>query len=181
MAKTVACVLVNSRRLDYTNYVLYCTTKLQRVQNTLARVVTNTRRAEHIHPVLASLHWLPIKYRIDYKVATLGYKSRSTGSPAYHLPYVSDYMPTRQLRSSTQLLLVKPPVRTEIARRAFSQAAPAAWNSLPHEIRNERHTDDSGQFYELTTTDWLSSTDHVTVRSTNRLLHVDLRSVTKYI
>jgi hypothetical protein len=140
MAKTVACALVNSR-LDYANSVMYGTstantTKLQRVQNTFTRVVTNTRRAEHIHPVLASLHWLPIKYRIDYKVATLAYKIRSTGSPAYLLPSVSDYMPTRQLRSSTQLLLVKPPVRIESARRVFSQAAPAVWNSLPHETRN---------------------------------------------
>ena len=59
--------------------------------NTLARVVTNTRRAEHIHPVLASLHWLPIKCRIDYKVATLVYNIRSTGRPAYLLPSVSDY------------------------------------------------------------------------------------------
>ncbi len=140
MAKTVACALVNSR-LDYANSVLYSTTtanitKLQRVQNTLARVVTNTRRAEHIHPVLASLHWLPINYRIDFKVATLAYKIRSTGSPAYLLSSVSDYMPTRHLRSSTQLLLVKPPVKTEIARRSFSQAAPAVWNSLPHAIRS---------------------------------------------
>ena len=41
------------------------------MQNTLARVVTYTKRAEHIHPVLESLHWLLINYRIDYKVATL--------------------------------------------------------------------------------------------------------------
>src|SRR5208282_2901232 len=85
MAKTVGCALVNSR-LNYANSVLYGTTtanitKLQCVQNTLARVVTNTRRAEHIHPVLASLHWLPVNYRIDYKVATLVYKIRSAGSP----------------------------------------------------------------------------------------------------
>jgi hypothetical protein len=79
---------------------------------------------------------LPINYRIDYKVATLAYKIRSTGSPAYLLSSVSDYMPTRHLRSSTQLLLVKPPVKTEIARRSFSQAAPAVWNSLPHAIRS---------------------------------------------
>ena len=57
MAKTVACALVNSR-LDYANSVM-CgtstanTTKLQGVQNTFTRVVTNTRCAEHIHPVLA--------------------------------------------------------------------------------------------------------------------------------
>ena len=115
---------------------------IQRQQTSLnynacrTRVVTNTRRAEHIHPVLASLHWLPINYRIDYKVAILAYKIRSTGSPAYLLSFVSDYMPTRHLRSSTQLLLVKPPVKTEIGRRSFSQTTPAVWNSLPHAIRS---------------------------------------------
>jgi len=139
MAKTVASALVNSR-LDYANSVLYNTSsvnmlKLQRVQNSLARVVTYTKRVEHIHPVLHQLHWLPINYRINYKVATLAYKVRSTGSPAYLLPSVSDYVPTRNLRSSSQYLLNVPVVRTQIARRAFSHAAPSVWNNLPVDIR----------------------------------------------
>jgi len=64
--------------------------KLQRVQNSLARAVTYTKRVEHSRPVLYRLHWLPINYRINYKVATLAYKVRSTGSPAFLLPSVSD-------------------------------------------------------------------------------------------
>jgi len=78
MAKTVASALVNSR-LDYANSVLYDTSsvnmlKLQRVQKSLARVVTYMKCIEHIHPVLHQLHWLPINYHINYKVATLAYK-----------------------------------------------------------------------------------------------------------
>jgi hypothetical protein len=139
MVRTVASALVNSR-LDYANSVLYNTSsgnmlKLQRVQNALARVVTYTKRVEHIHPVLHQLHWLPIKYRIDYKVATLAYKVRSTGHPTYLLPLVCDYAPTRNLRSSAQYLLNVPAVRTQTARRAFSQAAPSVWNDLPVDIR----------------------------------------------
>ncbi len=139
MAKTVASALVNSR-LDYANSVLYNTSsgnlsKLQRVQNSLARVVTYTKRAEHIHPVLHHLHWLPINYRINYKVATLAYKVRSTGSPSYLLPLVSDYVPTRNLRSSSQYLLNVPASRTQTARRAFSHSAPTVWNELPVDIR----------------------------------------------
>jgi len=69
-------VLVNSR-LDYANSVLYNTRsvnklKLQRVQNSLARVVSYTNSVEHIHPVLHQLHWLPINYRINYKVCDTG-------------------------------------------------------------------------------------------------------------
>jgi hypothetical protein len=140
MAKTVACALVNSR-IDYANSALYGTSasnilKLQRVQNSLARVVAQVKRFDHIHPVLHDLHWLPIKYRIDYKVATLTYKIKSTGSPVYLLPSVSDYIPTRHLRSSSQLLLSKPAVRTQTAGRAFSQAAPSVWNDLPADIRS---------------------------------------------
>jgi len=81
--------------IDYANSLLYTSSvnmlKLQRVQKSLARVVTYTKRVEHIHPVLHQLHWLPINYRINYKVTTLAYKVRSTGSPAYLLPSVSDY------------------------------------------------------------------------------------------
>ena len=140
MAKTVAAALVNSR-LDYANSVLYNTSsgnvlKLQRVQNSLARVVTYTKRCEHIHPVLHQLHWLPINYRINYKVATtLAYKVRSTGSPAYLLKSVSDYAPTRNLRSSSQYLLNMPAARTQTARRAFSHAAASVRNDLPADIR----------------------------------------------
>ena len=45
--------------------------KIQRIQNTLARVVTNTSKFEHITPILKKLHWLPIKQRIDYKLCHL--------------------------------------------------------------------------------------------------------------
>ena len=104
-----ACALVNSR-LDYANTVLYDTSaaniaKLQRVQNALARVVTLKKRTVHIRPVLEDLHWLPIKYRIDYKVASRVHKVRSTGSPAYLQALVSEYTSARQLRSSKQLFL----------------------------------------------------------------------------
>ena len=62
-ACTVASAIVGSR-LDYCNALLVGIPeanldKLQRVQNTLARVVTGTRRRDHISPVLADLHCLP--------------------------------------------------------------------------------------------------------------------------
>ena len=78
-ARTVACAIV-AERLDYCNAVLYGSSsmnidKLQRVQNTLARVVSKTHRRDHITPVLADLHWLPVRYRIKYKIALLTYNS----------------------------------------------------------------------------------------------------------
>jgi len=56
-------------------------------------------------------------------VASVVYKVWSAGSPSYLQALVGDYTPTRQLQLSKQLFLLKPPVRTEITRHAFSQAA----------------------------------------------------------
>ena len=69
IAKSVACSSVNAR-LDYANSVVFGVTsknitKLQMVQNTLARVVTGLQPRDHITPTLKRLHWLPLKSRID--------------------------------------------------------------------------------------------------------------------
>ena len=57
--------------------------KLQRAQNTLARIVVGCRRNEHITPVLRRLHWLPVKQRITFKIATLVQKVRTTQQSTY--------------------------------------------------------------------------------------------------
>ena len=66
MANSVACALIQSR-LDYANalYAAMSSTnfeKVQRVQNTLARVATLTAKRDRITPTLERLHWLPIRY-----------------------------------------------------------------------------------------------------------------------
>jgi len=129
MAKTVAYTLVNTR-LDYANNVLLGTSdsnikKPQRVLNSLALIVTNTRRTENIHPILKQLHWLPIGHQIDYKVALLTYKIRTTGHPGYLSHAVRDYMPTRELRLSDLRLLAQTRKRTTTAHRAFNFASPS--------------------------------------------------------
>ncbi len=60
-------------RLDYCNALLggcpaSSINKLQIVQNAVARVLTRSRKYDHITPILQSLHWLPIKFRISYKI-----------------------------------------------------------------------------------------------------------------
>ena len=82
-AKMIANSLVTSR-LDYGNSLLFNVDdkymeQLHRVQNSLARVVCKTSRFCHITPVLHSLHWLSI----DFKINTLVYKTPHTNQPVY--------------------------------------------------------------------------------------------------
>ena len=73
--KSVVCLLVNAQ-FDYSNSELCSVTtkkitKLQMVQKTLACVVTSLQHRDHIMPTLKRLHWLPIKSRIDFQIASL--------------------------------------------------------------------------------------------------------------
>ena len=57
--------------------------KLQRLQNSAARLITHTPRYLHITPVLLALHWLPVKFRICYKIAVISFKAIYNLGPAY--------------------------------------------------------------------------------------------------
>ena len=128
-------------RLDINNGLLYglpsCQLeKLQRVQNTAARIVSCTGKYEHITPVLKSLHWLPVASRIKYKLALLVFKIRHNLAPQYLGDLIHNHEPSRALRSSDMELLTVPRTRTLYGDRAFSVAGPKVWNSLPFELRN---------------------------------------------
>ena len=110
--------------------------KLQRVQNTLARVVKQRSKHDHITPLLSELHWSPIEARIRHKIAVLTLKAVSTSKPSYLAELISTYTPARELRSSSRRpnQLFVPNVRTAFGSRAFRHAAPAVWNGLPSAI-----------------------------------------------
>jgi len=86
-AKAVVTALVSSK-LDYCNSVLSGTSqfnlnKVQRVQNAVARTVMMTSKREHITPVLAELHWLPVAARIDFKIAVITFSLLTTERASY--------------------------------------------------------------------------------------------------
>ena len=76
-----------------------------------------------------------MRQRVIYKLAVLTHKVRTTATPTYLSELVQTLAPPRALRSPDAPMLVVPRVHTELARRAFSVAAPSTWNSLPADIR----------------------------------------------
>jgi GTPase SAR1 family protein len=63
-------------RIDYCNSLLsgcpkQLIEKLQKVQNSAARMVLRAKKCDHVTPLLHTLHWLPVQARIDYKLSVL--------------------------------------------------------------------------------------------------------------
>jgi len=138
-AKTMVHTLVTSR-LDYCNALLFglpdcLLNKLWCVQKSSARLITMTRKYDHISPVMEDLHWLPIWQRIDYKVLLLSFKSLNGLAPQY----LSDLLQRRPdcgTRRDHTNLLVNPRVnRITFGGRAFKKAAPELWNAIPEALR----------------------------------------------
>jgi hypothetical protein len=139
--KTLVNSLVTSR-LDYAN-VLLCGAsngalgKLQRIQNTAARLITKTKKYDHITPVLHSLHWLPVQYRVQYKILVYVFKIRQGLAPVYMNDLISEYHPSRPLRSETANLLNIPRSRTVFyGEKRFDKRAATLWNNLPVKLRH---------------------------------------------
>jgi hypothetical protein len=112
--------------------------KLQRVQNTAARLVKQIKRSDHITPILRELHWLPVKYRIKYKVLLLTYRVVYNIAPKYLADLLCFYTPSRSLCSEKDTLQLVVPKTNKVTfgDRAFCKVAPVLWNDLPFEIRS---------------------------------------------
>ena len=97
MAATLGASLLQSR-LDYANSVYGMSAsnmhKLQSAQNTLTHLVLPSLR--HLSPSerLSYLHWLPVSYRIQFKIATLTYKTLATCQPSYLYNVLPVYQPS---------------------------------------------------------------------------------------
>ena len=136
--KLLVHVLLTSQ-IDYCNSLLYGLpqtrlSKLQCVQNTATRLICNISCFDHISPVLFELHWLPVHYRIIFKVLMITINCMAT-------KYISDLITIKaesiySLTFNNELLLAHSRVRPKItvSDRAFSAAAPKLWNTLPHSL-----------------------------------------------
>ncbi|KAK9542005.1 hypothetical protein VZT92_002009 [Zoarces viviparus] len=131
-------------RLDYCNSLLagapvLAIRPLELVQKASARLVFNRPKFSHTTCLLHSLHWLPVRARIQFKTLVLAYRAVKGTAPSYLQAMVKPYTPARPLRSATSGRLVALSLRGPCGRstrlRLFSVLTPQWWNELPTDVR----------------------------------------------
>ena len=128
--------------LDYCNALLSGITahqlqRYQRIQNWAARMISGIKLEDHITQILQDLHWLPVNFRISYKLMLYIYKSINGHSPSYLTQMLEiKGRPVRLRQFDDQLQLMVPRTRRLGTGAAFSVNGPKLWNALPLNLRN---------------------------------------------
>jgi hypothetical protein len=131
VAAQLVSVLVLTR-IDYCNEVLadlpsVALRLLQRVLDKATRLVLDLSSRDHVTPALLQLHWLPIKYRVRYKLCLLVHQAINGSAPPYlanMLTTVASVSLRASLRSASREELLSPATRLELSHRAFSVSGP---------------------------------------------------------
>ena len=135
--------------LDYCNAIFsglpeYLLDLLQKVQNAAAKLVLGMKKHDSASEALETLHWLPIRARIDFKILTLVHKCLSGNAPGYLtdllVPLEANHEGLRSNNAGKHLLIPRTYHKT-FADRAFSVYGPKKWNVLPHELRATENLD----------------------------------------
>ena len=103
-----------------------------------ARIILNKHPRDSATQCLKLLHWLPIQYRIDYKVAMLVFKSIHDMAPKYLTELLTEKKISRLGLCSAnrnKLLTIPRTSRKTFTSRAFSVHVPTVCNKLPDHIR----------------------------------------------
>jgi hypothetical protein len=106
----------------------YDSNRLQKFQNSCARLIFGKRKYDHVSGILRELHWLPSEARTYFKILCYVYKSIHGMAPEYLSELIV-------ITRDYNLSLYVPRCKTMIGDRAFSVSGPRLWNALPVELR----------------------------------------------
>ena len=128
----VQCVIMS--KLDNCNSLYYGIpeyeiNRLQKLQNSCARLIYNRKRSDHVSDLFAELHWLPVKQRIIFKILLFVFKIFHDVSPVYIKECVTIIDPLNRILKINR-------VNTAYGERAFCNCGPKLWNALPDYLRH---------------------------------------------
>src|SRR5688572_4270597 len=117
-------------------------TKIRPVKHEMgeaARLCLGLSYRDHTTPALRSLHWLPVRERIRFKLTLLMYRACTDHLPSYLSSMITPCNSVKgrsSLRSASAGKYVVAGTRLVFGRRSFTVAGPSIWNSLPPHVRN---------------------------------------------
>ena len=106
--------------------------RLQRVQNCYARMVTKAPRFSCSFPILKRLHWLPVKFRIHFKISVITFRTLKDNQLAYLNNLLVGSKCSKYLRSTNSKRFIIPRMKTKTGSKA--------WNALPVPVRDAEAT-----------------------------------------
>ena len=136
--RTIIQALVISH-LDYGNALLYdlpetTIKQMQSIQNSAAKLILKLGKYDSSTQALKTLHWLPIRKRIEFKILTIVHKALYGTVPDYIKRMIRERTTGYNLRFKKELHVPKPKLK-KLTDRSFSVCGPKLWNRLPQHLR----------------------------------------------
>ena len=109
--------------------------RIQSVQNFVARIVSGSKKYDHISPILKDLRWLPVRQQLYFRHAIMAFKCMTGCAPdSLFSKYVQRTTITKRTTRNSQMLNI-PLYKTATGQRTFYYRTVKLWNSLDHNLK----------------------------------------------
>ena len=112
--------------------------RIQKVINFSARVITGRRKYDHVSDALITLNWLRARELVTYHTVCLLKRILTTGAPCDIAEQLATVGQGRERSTRQDANLALPLIQYESGRRRFVYRAASAFNELPISFREER-------------------------------------------
>ena len=112
--------------------------KLQTVQNFGCRIITNTRKFDHIKPALCKIGWLPVKEHLEYRDIIMSYNCMNELAPPYLCALFNKRAQLHDCVTRNKESLNIPLCNTVSGHRGFRFRAVNLWNNLDNKLKQEK-------------------------------------------